>query len=130
MNTLSLTLSLKFYDNFRPCIVALTNNNPPLPEVYGKISINIPDKFLPPNQFFVKTYSENQDWARQALEAHPEWFTDTKRAAFLPHGGIAPVYELTNRFIAEQFELTYNAKSDIYEAEEPLWELYKLYCEV
>ena len=125
MNVPVLTLSLKFYDNFRPCIVA----SRPSGEPYGKISINLPDKFLPANQFFAKTYSENEGWARQALDYHPEWFTDLKRSTFLPHGGIAPVYELTNRFIEEQFELTYDSKSDIYCADEPLWNLYKLYCE-
>jgi len=122
----SLTIRLEFYDsNGRVALVAYQGM-----EQYGKITANLPNLDLEPNEFFVKTYSENASWAEPLLEQHPDLFHVQFGKGVMFNGLYFPVYKLTNKFIAEEFEKTYNPRSDIYEAPQPLWDLYGKYCEV
>jgi hypothetical protein len=122
----NLTIQLNFYDNnHRVCLSAFQGM-----ERYGKISVNLPQFDIEPNQFFVKTYSENASWALPLLRQHPDLFQPVVSGNRLVTVLFFPLYELTNKFIAEEFEKTYNAKSDIYDAPQPLWDLYAKYCEV
>ena len=125
-NLSSLTIRLEFYlYPFRPCLVAYQGQ-----EQYGKISANLPDLDLEPNEFFVKTYSENAGWAEPFLVQHPDLFHCQFGKGVMFNGLYFPVYKLTNKFIAEEFEKTYDPRSDIYNAAPPLWDLYAKYCEV
>jgi len=124
----SLTIQLEFYDsNGRVALVAYQGM-----ERYGKITTNLLQfRFdIEPNQFFVKTYSENASWAWPLLKANPDLFTHVESGDRMVNGLHFPLCQLTNKFIAEEFEKTYNTKSDIYEAPQPLWDLYAKYCEV
>ena len=122
----SLTIHLNFYDtNHRVCLSAFQGM-----ERYGKISANLPDLDLEPNEFFVKTYSENAGWAEPLLKQHPDLFHCQFGQGVMLNGLYFPVYKLTNKFIAEEFEKAYDPPSDIYNAPPPLWDLYAKYCEV
>ena len=124
MNNLSIRLD--FYNiNNRVCLIADQGREP-----YGKITANLPDFDLEPNEFFVKTYSENAGWAEPLLKQHPNLFQEQSDKGVMFNGLYFPCYKLTNKFIAEEFEKTYNSRSDIYEAPQPLWDLYGKYCEV
>jgi hypothetical protein len=122
----SLTIRIDFYNvNNRICLVAYQGHEP-----YGKISVNLPDLDLEPNEFFVKMYSENSPWVKHLLNQHTDLFHCQSGKGVMFNGLYFPVYKLTNKFIAEEFEKTYNPRSDIYEAPQPLWDLYAKYCEV
>jgi len=124
--TIALTLHLEFYNNFRPCILAVSSSGEP----YGKLSVNLPDFDIEPNQFFAKTYSENSYWVEEVLKQYPHRFELVIDKGFHHNGIYFPLYQLTDLYIASEFEKTYNAKSDIYEASQPLWNLYEKYCAV
>lgn len=124
MNT-NLTIRLDFYNvNNRPCLIADQGR-----EQYGKITANLLQSDIEPNEFFVKTYSENAHWALQLLKQHPNLFHCQYGKGVMLNGLYFPLYKLTNKFIAEEFEKTYNPRSDIYDAPQPLWDLYAKYCE-
>lgn len=127
----NLQLDLQFYFDHpspghtsfrRPCIVAYSALEP-----YGKISVNLPEHNLAPNQFFAKIYSENRDWAEALLELHSNWFHPVPSCVY-KNDLAFPVYEITPEFINLQFEKTYNRSTDIFEAPDHLWALHTLYC--
>src|SRR5690606_17115617 len=92
-------------------------------ELLGKLSSYVPTR-LEPNEFCAKTYSENASWAPEVL-ALPH-FIDTGEVVIT--GDVTwPIYELSLEFINEQFEATYNPRTDIYEAPKFLWSLYEKY---
>jgi hypothetical protein len=125
-NLSSLSVQLEFYDsNGRVALVAYQGM-----ERYGKITTNLLQFDIEPNEFFVKTYSENTGWALPLLQQHLDLFHCQFGKGVMYNGLYFPVYNLTNKFIAEEFEKTYNAKSDVYDAPQPLWNLYEKYCVV
>lgn len=103
------------------------NNLCILTDTHGKLSVNIPElaSVLGPGEFFVKTYSENAPWYKQALES--PYFEDTGRVVnknFDSHSIDYPIWKVTPVLVSELFEQTYNSKSDIYEAPEILFYLH------
>lgn len=67
-----MTLMTGEYENGRVAIFACVDF-----EHYGKLTVNMPEVALADDEICVKTWSENEHWARQLLEAAPELFTDT-----------------------------------------------------
>lgn len=115
-----LVPKLDFYaNNNRICLSCLYKG-----ELWGKISINVPEAPLNPNEFIVKDYSENEYWALPYLNSHPEWFLPKGLVIQVSQYVTCPIYRVTKEFISEQFEATYNKKSDIYDAHPTLWQLY------
>jgi hypothetical protein len=114
---------LEFYQsNDRPAIIVFEKSNPN--EVFGRLTSNLPQANLQDNQIALKTYSENLSWWEGAI--NPKYFKLTHDSHF--QGWICfPIYTLTPLFIKEQFEKTYNRKTDIYEAPQPLWNLVNKY---
>lgn len=122
--TTDLTIKLFFYnDNHRPCPIAYHDH-----EVYGKLAVNLPNNPMEPNEFALKTYSENLGWAKKLIHSHPDKFQATRRNVNTGYA-YCPIYRLTPEYIAFEFERTYNPLTDIYEADPPLFDLYKKYCE-
>ncbi len=56
-----LTLKEGKYPNERLAIVAMKGD-----EVFGKVTVNIPDEALEEGEFFVKAYSEGE-WTKQLI---------------------------------------------------------------
>ena len=122
------TYKLDFYvEHYNPCIVVYHRDYPG--EVWGKLSINVPYigcRFVLDNEFVVKNYSENESWYEEALD--PKYFQPTGQHVKLTHV-TCPIYTLTPLFIKDQLELLYNPRTDIFEADTPLWSLYNKYVE-
>jgi hypothetical protein len=94
-------------------------------ERFGKLSINIPSApELAPNEFWAKTYSENDGWAQQLLNSY---FEKSGKKYQLPYD-IVYSYRLPPAFIKQLFEATYNSKTDIYEASQTLFNLHERFC--
>lgn len=103
------------------CITLIRDN-----ETYGKLSVNIPDGcLLDNNEFWAKIYGENEDWAYEVLRNG--LFEPSNKTHQLPY---CPVYSfrLKPEGIKQLFELTYNSKTDIYEASSTLFNLHDKYC--
>lgn len=62
------------YQNGRIALILMCENGP-----YAKLTCNLPNEELAPNEFFVKTYSENTEVAVSALKSG--LFEDTGRRA-------------------------------------------------
>lgn len=121
---MNLTIKLKFYVwPTRPALVVHNSR-----ERHGMLSINVPEAELADNEFVAKLYSENEKWAGLLLEQHPEWFVYTGRITKLSFIE-CPIYQITPTFISNQFEATYDSRTDIYNADPQLFELHKKYCE-
>jgi hypothetical protein len=123
------TYKLDFYARTRtPCILVYHRDYPG--ELYGKLSISPsttdPHRLLRDNEFVVKVYSENESWHREALK--PEFFKPTGHSIQLPYT-LCPIYTITPKFIADQFDQTYNSHTDIFDAPDLLWSLYEKYVE-
>jgi hypothetical protein len=117
---------LEFYQTSRtPCILVFDADNPH--ELFGKLSLFSPlAPSLQDNEFVVKRYSENESWYLEALNL--EYFQHTLKWAYLLHVD-CPVYRVTPLFIKQQFEATYNPRTDIYECNDILFKLHEKYCE-
>lgn len=117
---------LEFYQTSRtPCILVFDAANPH--ELFGRLSLfssTVSD--LKDIEFVVKRYSENESWYMEAL--NPLFFQHTLKWAYLLQVD-CPIYRLTNLFIKEQFEATYNPRTDIYECNDLLFKLHEKYCE-
>ena len=125
---MNLSFRLDFYRSSRtPCIIVIDSTAPN--EVFGKLSLFTPNATLNDNEFVVKNYSENQSWYDLALSAYNhKYFEYTGKRAYLPHN-TCPIYRITPAFINEQFEATYNPRTDIYECNDILFKLHEKYCE-
>lgn len=118
-----MKILLEFYNNFRPCLVVVKDE-----EVFGKLSINVVKADLPPDEFILKTYSENVFWAQDLVDRYPDWFIPTGKTYKLGYS-VCPIYRLSAEYISQEFEKTYNRRTDIYEASTPLWNLYHEICD-
>ena len=77
------------YENGRLAIVAYDE----LGALFGKLTVNVPDVKLAENEVVVKTYSENEPWAMQAVRAMVGKLVPTGR--IVPVGRTScPVYRL------------------------------------
>jgi hypothetical protein len=130
MNFNNFKLVLDFYTNNNSiCLLAIDKSTN---EPYGKITTNLSLDNLPLNKFVVKNYSENKDWAVPFIQQFPAWFNYLGPLRHRANPNVVmrlPLYEITPEGIKHFFELTYNPRSDIYEAVPPLWDLYNKYCE-
>jgi hypothetical protein len=117
---------LEFYQTSRtPCIHVFDADNPH--ELFGRLSLFTPAApSLQDNEFVVKNYSENQSWYAEALNRN--YFYYTGKQAYLLYN-TCPVYRVTPLFIKQQFEATYNPRTDIYECNDILFKLHEKYCE-
>ena len=123
---MKLRINLDFYANTNH--IALIAIDPVIQEAYGKITTHVPGVQLEDNEFIVKTYAENDPWAHDFVKEHPEWFLPTGKSAQVGPWSSCPIYRVTKLFINEQFEYSYNKRSDMYDAHEYLWSLYDKYC--
>ena len=111
---------LQFYDsNGRIALTCHYGN-----EVYGKLTANVLEAPLKDNEFIVKNYSENEGWALAYLNSHTELFLPTMTSVQISPWVAAPIYCVTKKFIEDEFEATYDKRSDTYEAHPTLWSLY------
>lgn len=119
-NLKSMSHKLEFYDsNGRIALTCHYGN-----EVYGKLTVNQPETPLEDNEFIVKNYSENEGWALAYINSHPELFLPTTFEVQISQWVTCPIYRVTKKFITDEFEATYNKRSDLYEAHPTLWSLY------
>lgn len=104
--------NLEFYlDGERPCIMTYKGS-----EFWGKLSANIPKEPLEPLEFFVKTYSENKSWWKEAIL--PFEFTNR---IITTQFCVFPIYRLPISFIQSQYNInTYPSPQ--------LQNLYNKYC--
>lgn len=87
MNDVKATVKIKFYDSiynlqmreqqYQNGRTALVFNDGV--EVFGVLTVNVPEVPLREGEIIVKTYSENEQWVPQVLKALPEFFTDTHK---------------------------------------------------
>lgn len=107
-------------DRSQTCIICQTD---PV-EVFGKLTTCLPESKLPaPDLFWAKDWSENAYWAPIVLRHIATPSLIVVRSGFV----LVRAWRFKPEFIKQQFELTYDKKSDIYEASEKLWELVKYF---
>ncbi len=104
------------------CILVIRNN-----ETFGKLSVNILNTVpLEANEFWAKTWSENEFWATAML--NNGMFIPTDKVHDLGYVK-ARAYKLSPATIKQLFDLSYNRKTDIFDCNETLFALHEQYCE-
>lgn len=73
-----ISLDVGRYSNDRVAISAIDEEDG---DMFGRLTVNLPEEELGPDEIFVKTWSENKVWVQQVLAAMPHVFQDTGRKA-------------------------------------------------
>lgn len=73
-----ISLDVGRYGNDRVAISAIDEEDG---DMFGRLTVNLPEEELGPDEIFVKTWSENKEWVPQVLAAMPHVFQDTGRKA-------------------------------------------------
>lgn len=87
---ISLTLTDHTYTNGRRAIQAVTDD-----EVFGMITVNIPEAELADDEVCVKVWSENSYWVPQVLAAMKDKFIPTGREVRTGFVS-APIYKIAS----------------------------------